>query len=156
MASRGPPGASGGLWGPPGPPGAFGVGQWVLRRFLGSGGLPGLPAPAGLRFGGSPEPSSGLQGPSKPCRRLWRRFGSGFRVFGLPPLTPPGRPWNSTISSQPPGVVRQGPLRSPRAHIQKHKVAGFRVSEENGESRKGRSPRQGHCPSTWRCSSRST
>ena len=73
----------------------------------------------------------------------------GFAFLGSP-LTPPlGRPWNSTWSGRVPSGA---PGRTPRST----RSLGLGFLNNLRESRKGRSPRQGHCPSTWRCSSRST
>ena len=163
-ASGGLQGASGGLWGPLGglrASGAFGVGVcaffWGCQALWGaSGGLPGPPGTCGAPVWWVSRtlhrPSRGLQALHTP---LDSRFGR-FRVFGLPPLTPLADPgiqrfqanllgWSGRVPSGAPG-------RTPRST----RSLGLGFLNNLRESRKGRSPRQGHCPSTWRCSSRST
>ena len=156
MASRGPPG---GLWGPLGVSGVSGAFGRALRRA--SEGFGGLRGPPGARASrhvrasglvGLKNPPRGLQGVSKPSRR----FGSGFRVFGLPPLTPLADPGIQRFQANLLGWSGRVPSGAPGRTSRSTRLLGLGFLNNIGESRKGRSPRQGHCPSTWRCSSRST
>ena len=160
-ALRRPPGASGGVRGPPGRCDAFGtfLVLFVSVRPPGaSGGLrgpPGASGPRGLGASGASGPQA-FKGPPSAFAGQDVGFGSGFRVlFGLPALLLLADPEISAF----PGCLGRPAQWPPSAQpeTQKTKVVGFRVTNNLVNHSKGeRSPRRGSCPSTWRCSSRST
>ena len=96
-------------------------------------------------FGGSGA-SGGLRGPPGASGSLGGLLGACGPALEISvfPGTLQGEAWPVTPHSAQP--------ETPEA-----KVAGFRVTNNLVNHSKGeRSPRRGSCPSTWRCSSRST
>ena len=108
----------------------------------------GSGASGGLR--GPPGSSGGLWGPPPPVRML------GLVVGFASALTWQILEYRHFQASSSIGLARGAPKTTPRRPPEA-KVAGFRVTNNLVNHSKGeRSPRRGSCPSTWRCSSRST
>ena len=82
----------------------------------------------------------------------------GFASFlGCQPYSCLADPDISAFPGHLQGRPGQWPPRAPSRRPPEAKVAGFRVTNNLVNHSKGeRSPRRGSCPSTWRCSSRST
>ena len=135
-------------------------GDWALDALEAPGGGLQLQWPPGASKGPpwasrAPQGPQGFWGFFLSMFGLARRFGSGFRFFWAaapyPPLADPGIQrfqanllgWSGRVPSGAPGRTST-------------RLLGLGFFKNLKESRKGRSPRQGHCPSTWRCSSRST